>query len=149
MKNGGHEIGIIIDGIYCPKCRELHPTLFWHEKYDDYKDTKPEEVWIKEHIMRARVYGFNCTKEQARLLYREEKRRSPVCRMEKAGKCAVCAYPTRFIHKATGRFVCSDECRYEDHPNPLSLFHPLDDTGETFVESLRKKRKRNMDGPKR
>ena len=24
------------DGIWCPKCRQMHPSLYWHEAYTDY-----------------------------------------------------------------------------------------------------------------
>ena len=36
-------IKIEIDGIWCKKCQELHPTLFWHEKYNDYELNRKEK----------------------------------------------------------------------------------------------------------
>lgn len=125
MKNSRHEIDIILDGIYCPRCRDLHPTLFWHNKYEDYIETKSEETWIAEQIQRAKRFGFECSEETAREMYLADKQSSPIYRAKESGKCQMCFESTHFVHKATGNYICSDECRYADHPDPDSLFHPL------------------------
>lgn len=30
-------VNIILDGCGCPKCKDFHPTVFWHKKYDEYE----------------------------------------------------------------------------------------------------------------
>lgn len=39
-------IDIEIDGVYCPKCNDLHPTLMWHNKYNNYLN---KDKWIQEY----------------------------------------------------------------------------------------------------
>ena len=36
-------INCVLDGIWCPKCKTLHPTLYWHNKYNDYLLNRKEQ----------------------------------------------------------------------------------------------------------
>lgn len=97
-------INIEIDGIWCKKCQELHPTLFWHEKYNDYELNRKEK-WkemMKKHFPNENV---------------EYKDTLPIKNLEECkeqGSCIICNTLTYFKHTITNHYVCSDECKYKD-----------------------------------
>ena len=89
-------VDIQIDGIWCPKCKTLHQTLYWHEKYNDWLMKRKEK-----HPEICKRFGINTN-------YLEG---MPVIE-SKNGKCVVCGCNTDYVDKETGLSVCSDECRY-------------------------------------
>jgi len=106
------EIDIEIDGIYCPKCKCLHPTLFWHEKYCNYLD---KEKWIENHQKTIQKFrnlydgdiDFN-------LAYKQELASKNLLLSNVEGNCVICGCKTIFVHSKTDNFVCSDECKCID-----------------------------------
>lgn len=59
-------VNIEIDGIYCPKCNDLHPTLSWHEKYIDYLN---ENQWITNHIQTVKRFRIECSEAETQTEY--------------------------------------------------------------------------------
>ena len=104
-----------MDGIWCPKCRDFHPTLMWHDKYDDYLAEKVQrEHWEKMKRERPQMVG-----DAALTLNRI----SGVAERGDTGPCVVCGCRTHFVVEETGERVCSDECldvlgRFEPIPYP-------------------------------
>lgn len=95
-----------IDGIWCPKCKELHPTLYWHQKYNDYLLNR-REVFEENKKKRPKLFG---DAEYTDSLFMKELEES-----SEMGKCVCCEGETFFKNTKTGNFVCSDECKYKDN----------------------------------
>ena len=93
------------DGIWCSKCKTLHPTLFWHEKYNDYELNRKENF---EENKRKRPQLF---KDASYIDYLPQKN---LFENKEMGKCIICGELTYFQHTLTNNFVCSDECKYKD-----------------------------------
>ena len=105
------EIDIEIDGIYCPKCNDLHPTLFWHEQYEEYLE---RELWIMNHKRAVERFRMTLSAEQLAKSYDDHLRGLSLTLDKMPGECVVCATPTHFRHAVTGHYLCSDECKYKD-----------------------------------
>ena len=75
------------DGIWCKKCQKMHPTLFWHEKYNDYELSRKER-WFES------IKGLK--------------------QEEQEGNCVICNTPTFFKTIETDNYVCCDECKYKE-----------------------------------
>lgn len=101
-------VDIEIDGIYCPKCRELHPTLFWHDKYNEY--LMPSICYNNRRAAGAR-FGIEYSDEECQEAYRKRLDLMQIDLMEYNGACVICSSTTRFIDIRTKKFVCSDECK--------------------------------------
>lgn len=97
-------ITVVPDGIWCKECRTLHPTLFWHKKYNDYELDRKER-WQKS--VKKHFSGVDA--EYADNLHIKE-----LLQEDTEGKCVVCGTKTYFKHTTTGNFVCCDECKYAD-----------------------------------
>ena len=89
-------IDIEIDGVWCPKCKTLHPTLYWHEKYDNWLVKRKEK-----HPEICQRFGINTNYLDGMSVIES-----------KGGKCVVCGCDTDYADKKTRVSVCSDECRY-------------------------------------
>ena len=95
---------IDIDGIWCKKCNKLHPTLMWHDKYNNYLLDRREQ-WqeaIDKHfknIVKDAEYIDNLPYKNL-----EEKNIE--------GECVICKSKTFFTILNTNTYVCSDECKY-------------------------------------
>ncbi|MBQ4087660.1 MAG: hypothetical protein IJC78_05375 [Clostridia bacterium] len=111
MNNNGGNL-IEIDGIYCQKCNTLHPTLFWHEKYDDYINQSDYIDSITEAYKR---FGTIISNEGAYKNFVEYLLTLEIDKIETEGKCVVCSAKTSFINKRTNHYVCSDVCKYTDN----------------------------------
>ena len=106
-----HEVNIEIDGIYCPQCKVLHPTLMWHEKYNDYLD---KDTYIKECIISLKRFNINETDGELLKSYYDYLKAKGIELSQESHKCCICGCNTRFINKKTSHYVCSDECQYQD-----------------------------------
>ena len=97
-------INIEIDGIWCPKCRDFHPVLYWHEKYDDYEMNR-HKSWLE-------------TKKKHPLLFQDAEYVDtlPDLDLEECtvGLCVICKTPTHFRRISNGHYVCSNECKFAD-----------------------------------
>ncbi len=100
-------VNIEIDGIYCPKCRELHPTLFWHHEYNEY--LMPRHCYDELRAAGAR-FGYTYSDEECQEMYQKRLDFKQIKLMKHAGECAICSAVTSFIAILTEQFVCSDEC---------------------------------------
>lgn len=97
-------VNVIIDGIWCDKCKEMHPYLFYHEKFDDYELNRKEQ-WEKsinkhfsnEHIEYVDTLPMKGLKEE-----------------NTPGKCIICNTLTHFKNLETDHYVCSNECKIKD-----------------------------------
>ncbi len=49
------DVDIEIDGFWCKKCEELHPTLYWHEKFDEYLRNRRKE-WDYQKNIRPNLF---------------------------------------------------------------------------------------------
>ena len=58
------------DGIWCKKCQKMHPTLFWHEKYNDYAVSQLNTI-----VGRKNGYITQAEREKARKKNRKKKKR--------------------------------------------------------------------------
>lgn len=105
-------IDIEIDGIYCPKCNTLHPTLMWHEKYDNYLN---KSQWIKVHKKSLLRFQIETSDDQVIKLYTEHLSSMGLLLADHSDKCIICSSTTQFINTSSGHFICSDECKYEDN----------------------------------
>lgn len=101
-------VNIEIDGIYCPKCRELHPTLFWHHKYNEY--LMPSYCYDVSRVAVAR-FGYTCSDEECRERYQKRLDFKQIKLMKHKGECSVCSAVTSFFDINMEQFVCSDECQ--------------------------------------
>lgn len=106
------EISIEIDGIYCPKCNDLHPTLCWHDRYDDYIN---QSDYINRIIKACERFGVTISNDDAYKKIIEYLLALEIDKTETIGKCVVCSAKTSFINKRTNHYVCSDECKYADN----------------------------------
>ena len=104
-------ITVEIDGVYCKKCGQMHPTLLWHKKYNDYATdevTRPKIRAAMKHF-RPQITDeevAHAIEENRKYKFYEEKITS--------APCAICGEQTYFISKLTGHRTCSDECLYQD-----------------------------------
>ena len=100
-------VNIEIDGIYCPKCKELHPTLFWHDKYNEY--LMPSDCYEKHRAIGAR-FGITYSDEECQEEYQKRLDSMQIKLMEYERKCTICNAVTKFMTTNTNQYVCSDEC---------------------------------------
>lgn len=92
-------VDIIVDGIYCSKCNDMHPSLFWHEKYNDYLSNRKKshkKICKKFGIKTHYLNGLNLKK----------------C---KSGKCVICGCMTNYKDTRTKKYICSNECKYQQN----------------------------------
>ena len=89
-------LDIQVDGIWCPKCKTLHPTLYWHDKYDDWLKNKKER-----HPSICEKFGINIDYLHGLSIVECE-----------TSNCIVCGAKTNYADEETGNPVCSDECKY-------------------------------------
>lgn len=98
-------VNIILDGCWCPKCKDFHPTVFWHKKYDEYELDRYEQFLEmkrkRPQLMKDAVYTDHLPSKG--LVEHSESK-----------KCAICGTMTHFSSIKTGRYVCSDECKYKE-----------------------------------
>ncbi len=104
-------IDIEIDGVYCPKCNDLHPTLMWHKKYNVYLN---KDEWIQEYKKSLLRFKLEIPDTEAIQQYEKHVNAKDIIQKDYTGECIVCSSLTNFINKKTENFVCSDECRYKD-----------------------------------
>ncbi len=99
-----------MDGFYCKECNDLHPTLFWHKLYDDYKRTKEEAIiFFKEN---AKTFGKTITDEDALGFYYKNMCLVGLEYSEEMGECVICKNKTHYKGIKTKQFICSDKCKY-------------------------------------
>lgn len=103
-------ITVEIDGVYCKRCNDMHPTLCWHEKYDELLDFKSHIETYKRASERFKISFTDAKLEE---LYKDKLRRRGVKIEEKPGCCSVCSCETKFINIESNAYVCSDECKYK------------------------------------
>ena len=56
MDKNIQEVSIDIDGIYCPKCMVILPTLQCHKKYNEYLD---KDKFSKGRIIISKEFNIN------------------------------------------------------------------------------------------
>lgn len=98
-------INCVLDGIWCPKCKTLHPTLYWHNKYNNYLLNRKEQF---EEIKKQRPQLLKDAKYIDTL---------PSKNLEEEkieGNCIICNSKTFFKSTLTNHYICSDECKYKD-----------------------------------
>ena len=101
-----------IDGIYCDKCKTMHPTLFWHELYDDYRKPLEEYIpYIKQ--MHERFAQMTITDAEAIEHYNDLMRILKLERCDEKGKCEICGTLTHYKYTPANKYICSDKCKYE------------------------------------
>jgi len=107
------ETGICIDfdGIYCPKCHELHPTLYWHEKYDKYLE--PTQ-WKTSHKKSLERFGITHSEEELATDFADYLSILKLRFTEVKGACVVCGHETKYQNIRTDHYICCDECKYSD-----------------------------------
>ena len=91
-------VNVEIDGVWCPKCKTFHPTLYWHEKYNDWlvnRKNKHPEICKRFKINTHYLDGMDVSECMS-------------------SKCVVCGDITNYTDKQTGDPVCSDECKYNN-----------------------------------
>ena len=93
------------DGIWCKKCQKMHPTLFWHDKYNDYELFRKEQ-WIKS--MKSFIENVNEDDYIDSLPIKGLKEENI------EGKCIICNSSTFFKTIKTNNYVCCDECKYKE-----------------------------------
>ena len=103
-------IDIEIDGIYCKKCNDLHPTLFWHDLYDDYIESEGDYICRMKNL--AKIFDGGLTEDEVIKLYYKKMADKELVFCSNAEECAVCKTKTHYMHTKTKCFVCSDKCRY-------------------------------------
>lgn len=96
-----------IDGIYCPKCRDFHPTLYWHRKYNEY--LMPSQCYKSHRAARAR-FGAKTSDEECQADYQQRLEWKKINYIENAGTCVICSTTTNFMVVDRGEYICSDEC---------------------------------------
>ena len=104
MSGENNMINVQIDGIWCKKCQQIHPTLFWHEKYDNYELNRKVK-WLenmKKHFPNEKL-------EYKDTLYIKD-----LEECNNIGSCIICGTKTHFKHTTTKNYICSDECKYKD-----------------------------------
>ena len=102
-------VDIELDGFYCKKCKELHPTLFWHELYDEYIKTEKDFVLDIKQI--SERFGNKITDKEAAKLYQEYRTSFGVEFCDNSKKCIVCGTNTHYKIIGTDKFVCSNKCK--------------------------------------
>lgn len=100
-------INIEMDGVYCPKCKTLHPKLFWHEKFNDYFMPFMEYERLKTVFTR---FGVEISDEECKQQYMERALAIGISFVECVEQCVLCNVTTNFIEVDSGHFVCSEEC---------------------------------------
>lgn len=100
-------VNVVLDGIWCKKCQDLHPTLMWHEKYNDYELRNDD---IEETKIRKRFPDYDYRTNRTKSLKIKELSIS----IEKK-PCIICKDLTYFVNTKTNNYVCSDECKYLDN----------------------------------
>ncbi len=97
-------ICVEIDGVWCNTCKQFHPTLMWHEKYNNYLLDRKEkwEKMIEKHFSGCDVKYI----DKLPILSLTESKET--------GKCIICGSDTNFKNIKTGNFVCCDMCKYKD-----------------------------------
>lgn len=106
-------IDIVLDGIYCPNCKEIHPVLYWHDKYDSYLD---ESEYINtDKNMLKRFKADELTDIELKIRYYQRLSLLDISLSNVEGECIVCGCKTIFKSLLTGNFVCSEECKYIEH----------------------------------
>ena len=98
------EISIELDGFYCPDCNDFHPTLMWHERYDDYATRE------------TRFADWQKNKEERPALFRDAVFQESVAHLgvaehDNPAPCIVCECQTHFADANTGGRICSAECK--------------------------------------
>ena len=91
-----HEVSIEIDGIYCPKCKVIRPTLLCHEKYNEYLD---KYKYIKEHIIISRRFNINESDEELLKFYYDHLNAIGIELSQESNKCCICCYVLRYTMK--------------------------------------------------
>ena len=91
-----------IDGIWCPKCRQMHPSLYWHKAYNDYLLDRKQK-WEENKKKRPNLFG---NAEYTDLLPR-----MGLIEEEDEGECCICKRQTFFKDINTKKYVCSNECK--------------------------------------
>lgn len=104
-------VNIEIDGIYCPKCKQMHQTLYWHDKYNNYLNFA---LWKESYSTTIKRFGKCASWEDVDIEYEKNLDIRDLKLSEKPKQCVICSDETSFISKITNNAVCSDECRYKD-----------------------------------
>ena len=107
------EVDIEIDGFWCKECEELHPTLFWHEKFDNYLRNR-REVWEQQKKARPNLFKDALYEDRLPILGLTEQRHR--------GTCVSCGHLTYFTSLKTKQFICSNECNYADNPDDFKSY---------------------------
>lgn len=101
-------VDIEIDGYFCCKCNQWHPTLIWHEKYMDLLDEEDHANSLRDAFM---CFGSSISDEEIRCRYEDWLRIHQLIRSERIGSCAVCSAPAWYMDAVTHAYVCSQACR--------------------------------------
>lgn len=111
MNNKEHDKGCVnveIDGIFCKKCNEMHPSMYWHEAFENYLN---EEEWVQTYMRTLQRFQQAPSMERAKSEYAEMLEVHGICHLCEEGVCFVCGRETSFIDGNTIRYVCSEECK--------------------------------------
>ena len=103
-------INIETDGIYCDKCNCLHPTLFWHNKYDDYLIKEDRVENLKKYLEKHNIkLSIDQLEDEFNSLFKVKKIK--LSRIK--GSCIMCGKKTKFKNLINSQYICSDECFYK------------------------------------
>lgn len=98
------EINIELDGFYCPTCNDLHPTLLWHDPYDDYATREIRFAdWQESRRERPALLHDAVFQESIAYL--------GVTEHDSSAPCTICGRQTRFTDANADNRICSAECK--------------------------------------
>ncbi|HEM5988478.1 TPA: hypothetical protein U2B37_000552 [Streptococcus suis] len=107
------EVDIEIDGFWCKKCEELHPTLYWHEKFDEYLRNRREE-WDYQKNIRPNLFKT--------AVYQDCLPNLGLTEQSFQEACVSCGELTYFTSLKTKQFICSNECNYADNSDDFKSY---------------------------
>lgn len=111
MKVDDKGVNIEIDGIYCSKCNDFHPTLQWHEKYNDYLN---KGEWAKQYKKNLLRFKQTISDAEANKQFEKHITSLNIIQKDHAEECIICSTLTNFVNIRSRNFVCSDKCKYKD-----------------------------------
>lgn len=147
-------INLVVDGIWCNRCKKFHPTLMWHEKYGQGETDAGMIAGLKNNAkVRPKLFGLSedmDEDEKARILdgIIEMNLRLKQIYDTDVGECVICGCLTTNASKKTGRHVCSDECLYKENGWGEEGLREIDDTGDDSITIIKgAKKKHGLDLP--
>lgn len=104
-------------GFYCDKCRKVHPSLYWHEIYDEYLKSPEEYIPFVKEMTKRFADGAILSDKEAMEDYEEYMKILELEKCKEAGACSFCGTKTHYKHTPTNLYVCSDKCKHKAREN--------------------------------